>query len=302
MIILILTESLTIVCYLLGYSYHLIDYVNHNLHWTGLPFNSTCILDALEYKIWVDEIRYPIIGFLLSFSRATFLVCLGVFDYLLKLITNTYVTKSWQFKRIHISMIYVFIISLFLVVFGTIPYTNILSHFIAIFITIVYLRIIYKHLSFLSNNALVWREQDMLYNVGRSVIVKQRIRKRRFVLFSRILSCAIMTILFIKLMITIESVFELFLYYDKCIFPVLYGFSYLPLISDEQLPKFHIALVVISCIEKIFITFGVIVFFVPPLLFTCIFCINAVLEERKKRLLTYRFSGTVGSGISAKLI
>ena len=51
LIILILTEALAFFSNILAYSYHLIDYFNHDLHWTGLPFNSTCIQGALEYKI-----------------------------------------------------------------------------------------------------------------------------------------------------------------------------------------------------------------------------------------------------------
>ena len=90
LIILILTEALAFFSNILAYSYHLIDYFNHDLHWTGLPFNSTCIQGALEYKIWIDELRYPNVGFLHSFIRATFLIVLGLFDYLLKFISNTY--------------------------------------------------------------------------------------------------------------------------------------------------------------------------------------------------------------------
>ena len=51
LIILILAEALTFFSNILAYSYHLSDYFNHDLHWTGLPFNSTCIQGALEYKI-----------------------------------------------------------------------------------------------------------------------------------------------------------------------------------------------------------------------------------------------------------
>ena len=155
LIILILTEGLAFFSNILAYSYYLIDYFKHDLHWTGLPFNSTCIQEALEYKIWVDELRYPIVGFLLSFSRATSLIVLGLFDYLLKFFSNTYVTRSWQYKRIHNSVIYALILSFFFVLFGTIPYTNLFSHFLIIAASIVYLRFISKHLSFLSDKALV---------------------------------------------------------------------------------------------------------------------------------------------------
>ena len=55
LIILILTEALEFFSNILAYSYHLIDYFNHDLHWTGLPFNSTCIHGTLEYKIWIDN-------------------------------------------------------------------------------------------------------------------------------------------------------------------------------------------------------------------------------------------------------
>ena len=301
-IILLLAEALTIVCYVVGYSYHLIDYVSPNLDLTGLPFNSTCLNPALKYKIWVDEIRYPIVGLFLSLARGTFFICLGIWDYLLKIIANTYVTYSWQFKRNNISLIYVIIISFIFVVIGTIPYTNVLSHFLLLFGLIIYMRIVSKHMSFFSKKALVWGEQDMLYNVSRRFIQKHRIYKQRFILFSNMYFYGASIVLMMELMVGIESAVELFLYYGKCIFPVLYGFSYQPSISEEQLPQFHLALVIISCLEKSFVTFGVIVLLVPQLLFTFLFCINAVLEQRKKRLLTFRFRGNADSEIRAKLI
>ena len=302
LIILILTEGLAFFSNILAYSYHLIDYFNHDLHWTGLPFNSTCIQGALEYKIWVDELRYPIVGFLLSCSRATSLIVMGLFDYLLKFISNTYVTRSWQYKRIHNSVIYALILSFSLVLFGTIPYTNVFSHFLIIAASIVYLRFISKHLSFLSDKALVWREQDMQYNVRSSFIRRERLRKRRFIFFSNMVYYGAVVVLTMETFETLESVVELFLYYGKCIFPVLYGIPYTPPISDEQLPQFHMALVIISCIEYICTTFGVILIFLPPLVFSFAFFINALNNARKQRLLTYRFSGNVHSELNRPLI
>ena len=109
-------------------------------------------------------------------------------------------------------------------------------------------------------------------------------------------------VLTLEIFVTLESVVELFLYYGKCIFPVLYGIPYAPPISDEQLPQFHMALVIISCIEYICSTFGIILIFLPPLVFSFAFFINSLNDARKKRLLTYRFSGNVHSQISSPLI
>ena len=302
LIILTLTEGLTFVCYLLGFSFHLIDYVGHNLHWIGLPFNSTCIGNTMKYKIWITEMQYPIVGFLLSLGRAAFLISWGIFDYLLKLITNIYVTRSWQYKHKNVSLICVLIISTFLVVLGTIPHTIVLNHFLGIFVLIVLLRLISRHLSFLSNSAVAWREQDMLYNVRINVILEERIKKRRLIIFSNMHFYGTAIVLILEILVTVESVCELFLYYGKCIFPVLYGFTYQPLISDEQLPQFHLALVIISCLEKISCTLWVVLFLVPPFLFTCMVGINAVNEQRRKRLQTYRFRWNDSSGITEKLI
>ena len=302
LIMMIFAETLSILSVFLAFSYHLIDYFNHDLHWTGLPFNSTCIQEALEYKIWVDELRYPIVGFLLSFSRATFLIFLGLFDYLLKFISNTYVTRSWQYKRIHNSVICALILSFFFVLFGTIPYTNVFSNFLIMAASIVYLRFISKHLSFLSDKALVWREQDMQYNVRSSFIRRERLRKRRFIFFSNMLYYGAVVVLTMEIFIALESVVDLFLYYGKCIFPVLYGIPYTPPISDEQLPQFHMALVIISCIEYICSTFGVILILLPPLVFSFAFFINALNDARKQRLLTYRFSGNAHSELNRPLI
>ena len=231
-----------------------------------------------------------------------FLIVLGLFDYLLKFISNTYVTRSWQYKRIHNSVNYALILSFFLVLFGTIPYTNVFSHFLIIAASIVYLRFISKHLSFLSDKALAWREQDMQYNVRSSFIRRERPRKGRFIFFSNMVYYGAVVVLTMETFETLESVVELFLYYGKCIFPVLYGIPYTPPISDEHLPQIHMALLIISCIEYICTTFGVILIFLPPLVFSFAFFINALNDARKQRLLPYRFSGNVHSQLNRPLI
>ena len=149
-----------------------------------MPFNSTCIQEALEYKIWVDQLRYPIVGFLLNFGRAMYLIALGIADSLLKIITNTYVTQSWQYKRVYLSVKISVFFSVLSVIFGTIPQTSIINNFVSLLAFFVLLRLVSKHLSFLSNKALEWREQYMLNNVRKHDLLVQRARKKRFIFFS----------------------------------------------------------------------------------------------------------------------
>ena len=131
---------------------------------------------------------------------------------------------------------------------------------------------------------------------------RERLRKRRFIFFSNMVYYGAVVVLTLETFVTLESVVELFLYYGKCIFPVLYGIPYTPPISEEQLPQFYMALVIISCIKYICSTFGVILIFLPPLVFSFAFFINALNDARKQRLLPYRFSGNVHSQLNRHLI
>ena len=302
LIMLTFAESLSILSFSLAFSYHLIDYSNHDLHWTGLPFNSTCIQEALEYKIWVDQLRYPIVGFLLNFGRGMYLIAIGIADSLLKIITNTYVTQIWQYKRVYLSVKISVFFSVLLVIFGTIPQTSIINNFVSLFAFFVLLRLVSKHLSFLSNKALEWREQDMLNNVRKHDLLVQRARKKRFIFFSSLLFYCLALIFIIELLVALECVAELFLYYGKCIFPVLYGIAYTPPIKHEQMPQFHLALVVISIIEKIFCLFAVSVFVIPCLIFTVVNGVREIMEQRRNNNRSFRFPGNARSELYRPLI
>ena len=302
LIMLIFAESLSILSVSLAFSYHLIDYFNHDLHWTGLPFNSTCIQEALEYKIWVDELRYPIVGFLVNFGRAMCLIAIGIGDSLFKMITNTYVTQSWQYKRVYLSVHFAVFFSVLLVIFGTIPQTSIINNFVSLFAFFVLVRLVSKHLSFLSNKALEWREQDMLNNVREHDLLVQRAMKKRFIFFSSLLFYCLALIFIIELLIALECVSELFLYYGKCIFPVLYGIPYTPLITHEQMPQFHLALVIISIIEKILCLFAMSVFLIPCFVFTVVNGVREIMEQRRNNKRSFRFPGNARSELNRPLI
>ena len=302
LIMLIFAESFSILSVFLAFSYHLIDYFNHDLHWTGLPFNSTCIQEALEYKIWVDQLRYPIVGFLLNFGRAMGLIAIGIGDSLFKMITNTYVTPIWQYKRGYLSVKISIFFSVLLVIFGTIPQTSIINNFVSLFAFFVLLRLVSKHLSFLSDKALEWREQDMLNNVRKHDLLVQRSRKKRFIFFSSFLFYGLALIFIIELLIALECVSELFLYYGKCIFPVLYGFPYTPPITHEQMPQFHLALVIISIIEKIILLFAMGVFLIPCLIFTVVNGVREIMVQRRNNKRSFRFPGNVRCELNRPLI
>ena len=302
LIMLILAESLSILSVSLAFSYHLIDYFNHDLHWTGLTFNSTCIQEALEHKIWIDQLRYPIVGFLLNFGRAMYLIAIGIMNSLLKIITNTYVTQSWQYKRVYISVYFAGVFSVLLVIFGTIPQTSIINNFVSLFAFFVSLRLVSKHLSFLSNKALEWREQDMLNNVRKHDLLVQRARKKSFIFFSSLLFYGLALIFIIELLVALECVAELFLYYGKCIFPVLYGIPYTPPITHEQMPQFHLALVIISIIEKILFLFALSVFLVPFFVFTAVNGVREIMVQRMNNKRSFRFPGNAHSELNRPLI
>ena len=82
----------------------------------------------------------------------------------------------------------------------------------------------------------------MLNNVRKHDLLVQRAMKKRFIFFSSLLFYCLALIFIIELLIALECVAELFLYYGKCIFPVLYGIPYTPPITHEQMPQFHLAL------------------------------------------------------------
>ena len=67
----------------------------------------------------------------------------------------------------------------------------------------------------------------MLNNVRKHDLLVQRAMKKRFIFFSSLLFYCLALIFIIELLIALECVAELFLYYGKCIFPVLYGISQL---------------------------------------------------------------------------
>ena len=302
LIMLIFAEYLSILSISLAFSYHLIDYFNHDPHWTGLPFNSTCIRDALEHKIWVDQLRYPIVGFLLNFGRGMCLIAIGIMDSLFKIIANTYVTQSWQYKRVYLSVNFAVFFSVLLVIFGTIPQTSIITNFVSLFAFFVLLRLVSKHLSFLSNQALEWREQDMLNNVRKHDLLVQRARKKRFVFFSSLLFYGLALIFIIELLIALECVAELFLYFGKCIFPVLYGIAYTPPITHEQMPRFHLALVIISIIEQILFFFAISVFLIPFFVFTVVNGVREIMVQRRNNKRSFRFPGNARSELNRPLI
>ena len=152
-----------------------------------------------------------------------YLIAIGIGDSLFKIITNTYVTPIWQYKRVYLSVKISVFFSVLLVIFGTIPQTSIINNFVSLFAFFVSLRLVSKHLSFLSDKALEWREQVMLNNVRKHDLLVQRARKKRFIFFSSLLFYGLVLIFIVELLIALECVAELFLYYGKCIFPVLYG-------------------------------------------------------------------------------
>ena len=295
LIMLIITEALSIVSFFLAFSYHLIRYVNPRLIVTGLSFNSTCIEIALENKIWVDALRYPTVGFLLSFGRSMVLVALGIGDCLLKIIANTYVTQSWRYKRVYLSLNFAVFLSILLVIFGTIPQTSIFNNFLNVFAFFVLLKLIFKHLSFLSNKALEWREQDMLNNVIKQDILIHRRKKKRFLLFSHMLFLGLVLFFIVELSVSLECVIELFLYFGKCIFPALYGISFTPPITHEQIPQFHLALLIISTIEKLIFLLGLSISFAPLLFYTVVSGVREALKQRRRNLDPFRFRGNAHS-------
>ena len=302
LIMLIFAEFLSILSISLAFSYHLIDYFIHDLHWTGLPFNSTCIQEAWEHKIWIDQLRYPIVGFLLNFSRGMYLIGIGIGDSLLKIITNTYVTQSWQYKRVNLAVKISVFFSVLLVIFGTIPQTSIINNFVSLFAFFVLLRLVSKHLSFLSDKALEWREQDMLNNVRKHDLLVQRARKNRFIFFSSLLSYGLVLIFFVELLVALECLSELFLYYGKCIFPALYGITYTPPITHEQMPQFHLALVIISIVEKILFLFALSVFLIPCFVFTVVNGVREIMVQRRNNKRSFRFPGNARFELNRPLI
>ena len=305
LIVLILTEPLVSISYTLGYSYHFIKRVYPGVNLVGLEFNLTCIHEGFEEssKNWIDELHYPIVGFLFSLGRAMALLTLGISDTLLKFIANTYVTKCWRFKRVYRSLFYAIVISVLLIILGTIPYTNTLSRFLAVFSLFAYLKMLSKRLSFMSRTVLSQREQDMQYEVNVVEMQKQKRMKRRFTTFSSITYYGLVMYSCMELIATLESVIELFLYFGHCIFPVLYHIPYYPLITHEQLPIFNLALLVISYLERFLCFIGTSFALVPYFMCTIIIALRGIVEQRRRNSHTYRFRVSLYSdSVSTPLI
>ena len=295
LILLLLTELIATISYTLAFCYQFFMSAYPSWKTSGLDFNSNCTQDAFKNKIWVDELRYPIVGFLVNFGRAMYLVALGIIDSLLKFITNTYVTQSWRFTRMYVSLICAGIISVFLVIIGTIPYTNIISNFLNIFALLVFLSLLSRRMSFLSNKALKWREQDMLFNASGSLIREQKNKKRRFQMLSRTFFYGLVILFCTEVIISLESVIELYLYFGKCVFPVLYNFNYTPPITEAQIPQFHLALMVISVIEQILVISAMYILFLPYIVCTIVAGVGAFLKQWRQNSSTFHFSGNAGN-------
>ena len=104
------------------------------------------------------------------------------------------------------------------------------------------------------------------------------------------------------LIYALECVAELFLYYGKCIFPALYGIPYTPPITHEQMPQFHLALVIISIIEKILFLFAMGVFLIPFFVFTVVNGVREIVEQRRNNKSSFRFPGNARSELNRPLI
>ena len=302
LIFLSLTELIAFISYTLGSCYHLPLEHSSLLKQTGLNISSNCTRGAFIHKIWVDELTYPIIGFLVNFGRGMYLVALGIVDSLLKFIANTYVTQSWQYRRMYNSVICAGIISVFLVILGTLPYTNIFSTFLNIFALGAFLTLLSRRLSFLSDKALNWREQDMLFNVRRSLIQVQKKKKRRFKMLSRNFFFALIILFCMEILISLESVVELYLYFGKCFFPVLFNIEYNPPITDEQLPDFHTALLIISAIEVFFVVFAMYILFLPFIVFTIVAGVGEFFKQWRQNSNPLRFTGNANPEIMKSLL
>ena len=146
-----------------------------------------------------------------------------------------------------------------------------------------------KRLSFMSRTVLSQREQDMQYEVSVFEMQKQKRMNRRFTIFSSITYYGLVMYSCLELVATLESVVELFLYFGHCILPVLYGIPYHPLITHEQLPRFRLALLIVSSLEKFLCFTGMSLSLIPYFVYTIIIAVRGIAEQRRHNSHTYRF-------------
>ena len=300
----LITELVASISYTLAFVYSICAKRYALLQSTGLHIGENCTNSSLiKHKIWIDELDYPLVGFLVNFARGMYLISIALTESLLKFIANTYVTESWQFKRMYNSVICAGIFSLFLVIFGTLPYTNVICNFPYLIAVIILLTLLSRRMSFLSNKALNWREQDMLFNTSGSLLRIQKKKKRRFRLLSRNLFCGLRILLTVEILVSVESVVSLFLYFGKCIFPILYNISYPPPIKGgPQLEILHISLAIFSIVEEFLVLLATYIIFLPYILYTIGSFVNAVWKRWHPRANSFHFTGNANSDIKKSLL
>ena len=295
MLFIFLFEFISVLSYLLSSCYHLIGKLTPNLSATAKPINASCLNHGLQNRLWIDGIQYPLVSLLLSMGRAAALLGMGIGDHYLQFVANTYVVDEWKYKHINASCISAIFLSFFILIAGNRLETIVLSQIICVIALFVYIALISKRLSFISNKALEWREQDMSFNVSVDTLRAYSGKKRTFRLFGYILILALFGLFSLELAFLLESTLEQFLFYGKCIFPIVYGFEYvppLPLLNSTQLTHFISAQRVISISEMAVDMFVVSVLFLPYFIYSLKCAVSFCVEVMRFNSLSMRYTGT----------
>ena len=282
LLLIISLEFISSFSYFFGFIYPQLSRVIPHLNRTSLPFNTTCIAQIKEHRIWIKELEYPIVGLLLTTGRVGLILSLGVAISFFQFITNTHVNDTWKIKHIYRCIWYTGFLSLALFILGAVPYTMLIGRIlIVIAFGIYYIRVVRQIL--VLKKAMKWREQDLYHNCQIELLKAHKKQQRYFAIAYKCVGVGILLYGLGDALQMIEMVTSTFLYYGECIFPLLFHLHYHPLLTTNQLPYLDLALILFADVEKIIITSATIIIAFPFMVLTIL-----LIVAKKRTVFRYK--------------
>ena len=289
LLVILLLELVAALSYELGFSYPYLSHLVPNLDASGLRINSTCLNQETGYQIETSELQYPEVGFFLSSGRAGIIIAMAVGSSMLRFITNIYDENELKYSDGKYTLLIFIILSILIVILGSIPQVQMLSHLIVIIAYGILLKLLAGQLASLLT-ALKRREQDLEHNyVTKKKIIMERNERKKFTFFSRYLFIGLIVLYISEVVNSFECVIQLFLSNGNCFFPTLYGIHFQPLLSNSQLARFNLFLALLSMIQKLTVIIGINLTYFPYIVYTILIVIAALRNRAYQNSRSLRF-------------
>ena len=247
---LLIFELLSIMFYelaaILGYLFWKVP----ELRVLGINMNTSCSADIAIEIYWLSELQYPEVSISTCLARASLLFSLALGTSFMQFVTNSYVTKSWQYKRTMMGVWVVLPLCILIIIFGSIPQTMPLGWTVNIIVLLTYYCLATRTTAFL-NRVLGWREQDLKCYDEYEQLKRHRKVVWRFRTAIRIILSGLALLILQDMIVQIEIVVCLFLFYGQCVFPAIYGIPYTAPIQPDDSANFKLGLYLVNLIQGI---------------------------------------------------